>query len=67
MLKLKYGGVLMATILIIEDDRETNDAICEYLNPLDIVLFRPMMAVRHWMLLLSGKLTLLFSILCSLQ
>jgi hypothetical protein len=57
----------MATILIIEDDRETNDAICEYLNPLDIVLFRPMMAVRHWMLLLSGKLTLLFSILCSLQ
>ena len=30
--RLKYGGVLMATILIIEDDRETNDAICEYLK-----------------------------------
>ena len=27
------GGGLMATLLIVEDDRKTNDAICEYLKP----------------------------------
>ena len=27
------GGALMATLLIVEDDHKTNDAICEYLKP----------------------------------
>lgn len=29
------GGAPMATLLIIEDDHKTNDAICEYLKPTD--------------------------------
>ena len=30
---ISKGGELMATLLIVEDDHKTNDAICEYLKP----------------------------------
>lgn len=33
MLHCPQGGATMATLLIVEDDRKTNDAICEYLKP----------------------------------
>lgn len=28
----KLGGISMATLLIVEDDKKTNEAICEYLK-----------------------------------
>ena len=33
MLYSKNGGEYMAKILIVEDDKRTNMAICEYLKP----------------------------------
>ena len=32
MLHCPQGGATMATLLVVEDDRKTNDAICEYLT-----------------------------------
>lgn len=32
VVKLRLGGVYMATLLIVDDDRQTNEAICEYLK-----------------------------------
>ena len=33
MLSFSQGGIYMANLLIVEDDKSTNDAICEYLKP----------------------------------
>ena len=33
MLYYPKGGASMATLLIVEDDHKTNEAICEYLKP----------------------------------
>lgn len=30
---IEKGSAQMATLLIVEDDRKTNEAICEYLKP----------------------------------
>ena len=47
MLYSKNGGEYMAKILIVEDDKRTNMAICEYLKPTGQTLFLLMMVRKH--------------------
>ena len=38
----------MATIMIVEDDRQTNDAVSEYLKSFGHRMLSPMMVMKHY-------------------
>lgn len=50
----------MAALLIVEDDKQTNEAICEYQNRQGIKLFPLMTERTHYGFSIKGILTLLY-------
>ena len=58
----------MATLLVVEDDRKTNDAICEYLKTQATRLSRPMMAgMRYSFSVRTASILLCWTLCCPMS